>query len=98
MTYADLIKELSARLNQSQKEVRRLLKHSFEALKKTVDDHHSVTIPDLGTLRVKIRKERKSFNPAHKKFMLLPRKRVITFKPGSAFEDQLKFRRVEHEE
>lgn len=97
MTYQELIKNLSHSLDVSQAEIRRLLKDSFDVLVETIDSDKTVTIPDLGTLQIKLKDEHKSYSPFHKKYMLLPKKRIIAFHPGLHMKDQLKDKRIENE-
>lgn len=97
MTNSELIKRLSMRLGKSQVEIKRLLNSSTEIIKKILDDDIGITIPGLGTFRVYVRKRRKSFNPYHEKYMMLPPKRVVAFRPGSVIKDELKDVRAENE-
>lgn len=97
MTYHDLIKNLSQRLDMSQSEIRRILTDSFDVFIKTIDANKTVTIPDLGTFQAKLKDKYKSYSPFHKKHMLLPKKRVVAFHPGSHMKELLKDVRIENE-
>jgi nucleoid DNA-binding protein len=97
MTNAELIKILSLRLEQSQVETKRLLKSSAEIMKDILDKDVGITIPGLGTFFTHVRNKRKSFNPYHKKLMMLPKKRIIKFHSSSTINDELKFKRLENE-
>ena len=97
MTNSELIKTLSSRLGQSQIETKRLLKSSIKIIKEVIDDDVSVSIPGLGTFKTFIKSKRRSFNPYHKKFMMLPLKRVVKFHPSSSIKNELKFTRLKNE-
>ena len=97
MTNSELIKTLSSRLGQSQIEIARLLKSSGKIMKEVIDDDVGVSIPGLGTFKTFVRKKRKSYNPYHKKFMMLPPKRVVKFHPSSSIKNELKFTRLKNE-
>ncbi len=97
MTNSELIKKLSLRLGQSQAETKRLLNCSTDIFKKILDNDINITIPGLGTFRVTVRQKRKSFNPYHKKRVMLPRKRIVAFRPGSVIKNELKGERIENE-
>ena len=90
MTNSEIIKNLSLHLGKSQVEIKRLLKSSTKIIRDTLDEDIGITVPYLGTFSSYFRKERKSFNPYHKKFMLLPPKRIIRFHPGSSIKNELK--------
>lgn len=97
MNSSEVIKRLSIRLGLSQRETRRLLKHSTEILQKTLDRDLSFTIPGLGTFGTHLQSERKAYNPYHKTFMMLPPKRVVYFHPSSVLKNHVKARRTDNE-
>lgn len=97
MTNSELIKTLSSRLGQSQIEIKRLLKSSIKIIKELIDEDVGVSIPGLGTFKTYIKKKRKSYNPYHKKFMMLPPKRVVKFRSSSSIKNELKYKRLENE-
>jgi len=97
MTSSELIKTLSSRLELPQVEIKRLLKGSEKIMKDVLDQDVGITIPGLGTFFTHVRNKRKSFNPHHKKFMMLPQKRIISFHSSSTIKDELKFKRLENE-
>ena len=97
MNSSEVIKRLSIRLGLSQRETRRLLKHSTEILQKTLDRDLSFSIPGLGTFGTHLQSERKAYNPYHKTFMMLPPKRVVYFHPSSVLKNHVKARRTDNE-
>ena len=90
MTNSEIIRNLSLHLGKSQVEIRQLLKSSTKIIRDTLDKDTGITIPGLGTFSSYFKKKRKSFNPYHNKFMLLPPKRIIRFRPGSSIKNELK--------
>jgi nucleoid DNA-binding protein len=97
MNNAELIKRLSSRLVLSQRETRRLLKHTTNILQKTLDRNLRLSIPGFGTFGTHLQPERKAYNPYYKTFMMLPPKRVIYFRPSSVLKAHTKDRRTDHE-
>ncbi len=93
MTNSDIIKNLSLRLEQSQVEIKRLLKSSTNIIGDILDKDIGTTIPNLGTFSSFFTKKRKSFDPYHKKFILLPHRRKIRFHPSSSIKSELKNKR-----
>jgi nucleoid DNA-binding protein len=96
MRYEAIVKKLAVKLNQPQTEIRRLLKICFSIFTKTLDTDKAISVPKLGTFKTEIREERKAYNPYHKKSMLLPRKRVISFHASSVIKRELKDKKVEN--
>lgn len=90
MNNSEFIKNLSERLGQSQREIKRLMKCSTQIFNKILDEDLSFTIPKLGTFKTHFREKRKSFSPHHKNFMMLPPKRTVTFHPGSYLKEHVK--------
>ena len=90
MTNLEIIKNLSLHFGKSQVEIKQLLKSSTKIIRDVLDEDIGITIPGLGTFGTYFKKKRKSFNPYHKKFMLLPSKRIIRFRPGSSIKNELK--------
>ena len=93
MNNSELIKNLSLRLGRSQAELKRILGSSTQIIKEYLDKEFIISIPGLGTFRPILKKERKSFNPHHNSFMMLPPKRVVKFRASSSMKDELKDRR-----
>ncbi len=90
MTNSEIIKSLSLHLGKSQVEIKQLLKSSTKIIRDILDKDIGITIPRLGTFSTYLKKKRKSFNPYRKKFILLPPKRIIRFRPGSSIKNELK--------
>ena len=93
MTHSELIKALSTRLDFPQVELKPLLEKSFEVMRDILDKGSNITIPGLGTFYTLLLKKRKSYNPYHKRFMMLPQKRVLRFHPGTSIKNEMKNRR-----
>lgn len=76
----DVIRNLSTRLGKSQKEVRVILQACTGVIKTELDEEKSIHLPGLGVFRTQLAKRRKSYDPFHKHFLLLPVKRTIEFR------------------
>lgn len=93
MTNAEIIKNLSEKLEHSQAELKRIMECSTRVMREMLDNDISFTIPGLGTFFTAVSKERKSFDPYHRRFILLPKKRRVRFHPSSTIKDELKNKR-----
>ena len=87
--YGDYVKNVAKRMDLSQDETKRLIKQSFETIVEALNDGENFTIPGLGTFGTKTREQHKSYNPFYDKFMLLPRKRIVTYYPSSTMKDKM---------
>lgn len=97
MNSSEVVKLLSERLGQTQREIRLLLKRSTEIFKKTLDEDISFTLPKLGTFETHFRQERKAYNPYYKKIIMLAPKRVVSFHPSSVLKDHIKGPKGSHD-
>ena len=88
MNYGDYIKEVAERTSLSQVETKRILKASFETVVEALNAGETFTLPNLGTFGTKVKPQHKSYNPAYEKFMLYPKKRVVTYSASSAMKNE----------
>jgi nucleoid DNA-binding protein len=93
MNNSELLKNLSSRLGKPQTEIKRILESSARIIMDYLDKDMIITIPGLGTFRAVLKKKRKSFNPHHNCFILLPPKRVVKFHASVPLKEALKNRR-----
>ena len=86
MNTRDIVRHLALKTGKTQVETRKLLAACIAELKQVLDEGRSFTVPGLGTFLVHTRKARIAYSPRHKKKMLFPPKRVVTFRPGAALK------------
>ena len=89
MNYGDLVKKVSAKANLSQEETKRLMTSSFETMVAALKAGEGFSLPALGTFGTKVREKHKAYNPAYEKFMLYPKKRVVTYYPNSSIKSEM---------
>ncbi len=89
MNYGDYVKNVAGRMNLPQTETKQLIKQSFETIVDALDAGENFTIPGLGTFGTKVREQHKAYSPFYEKFMLLPKKRIVTYHPSSTLKDKL---------
>ena len=94
MKSSDYIKTIAERMNISQTETKQLMQQSFEVIVKSLDSGDKFTIPHLGTFGTKVKDQHRSYNPHYEKFMLLPKKRIITYDASSSIKGEFKDTRV----
>ena len=89
MNSLEVVRELASRLGSTQKDVRQVLKAWAAALLSILDDDGSVTVPGLGTFRVKIREPRKAYSPKEKRTVTIPARRVVHFSVSAPLKRQI---------
>ena len=90
MNNKELISELSAKLDVSQKNVGELLKSFAELVCEQIIEGNQINFLNVGTLERQYREQRISVNPTTQKRFLVPSKMVVDFKTASALKNHLK--------
>ncbi|MCB0281080.1 MAG: HU family DNA-binding protein [Calditrichae bacterium] len=89
MNTSEVIKNLAARLDKSQTEIKELLHNTLEIFRNHLISHDKFTIPGFGTFDVAERKHKIAYNPHYKKKMLFPKKMVAAFRPAKALQENV---------
>lgn len=97
MTYQELIDKLAESRDISKREAKEMAEGIFDTLKFELGKGVGVSIPQLGTFTVATKESRKVYSPHHKKYMIVPPKRVVDFTPSAGLKDKLKFLELNNE-
>ncbi|MBN2051798.1 MAG: HU family DNA-binding protein [Spirochaetales bacterium] len=89
MTKQELIKELAARSEITQKDAREVLEAILEEIVLILEEGDHYNQPGFGTFRSEIKNERISYNPSLKKRMRLPVSRKATFRPSEKLKRRI---------
>ncbi len=90
MNTSEIIKILSEKMHKPQTDIKRMLNSATGIFKNHLNNHDRFTVPGFGTFDTAERSPRKSYNPYHKKLMLLPHKIVAVFRPSKALREKTK--------
>jgi nucleoid DNA-binding protein len=90
MNHAELITALSQKLRLSKTEVSKRMDDTAALITSELLKNNSITFGNLGTMEIKKRNERISFNPVSGKRMLIPPKLIVKFKTSGSLKDKLK--------
>lgn len=82
MTRKELIDMYSTREMLTKKEADRQVKAVMDALSDALAVEDRIHIPGLGTFKAAYRTERQGRNPRTGEALVIPAKRVVTFKPS----------------
>jgi DNA-binding protein HU-beta len=86
----EFIKALADKLDVSQKEAEKILKHTTAIFRDIVSDDKKLTILHLGSFQVKKSDSRSSYIPALNKKALVPPRKVVQFQAADTLKDKLK--------
>jgi nucleoid DNA-binding protein len=94
VTKKEIVKAISEEIGMTQLKTKEIVQKTFNAIVETLVKHGRVELRNFGVFEVKQRKPRKARNPRTGQRVDVPRKAVITFKPGKEMEQRL--RELEH--
>ena len=83
MNKTELIDKIAEKSNLTKVDAKKALEATLEAIKETVKKDGKVALVGFGTFSVTKRDARKGINPATKKTITIPAKKVVKFKAGS---------------
>ena len=90
MTKKEIVRSISEDLGLTQQKTKTIVQKVFDAILQTIVEEGRVELRNFGVFEVKRRAPRKARNPKTGEKILVPERRVVTFKPG-----QIMQRRVE---
>ncbi len=93
MNTTEFVKELAKRLEITQRETRELVRLLHETIAKNLEKQQALCVRGFGSFGARKAESRKAFNPAAKRYMILPPKVVLFFKPSDALKKRLSRRR-----
>ena len=89
LTKADIAEVIHKRVGRTKKQSAELIDCLFEIIKGTLGDGKDVLISGFGKFSVRERKERKGMNPLTGKPLVLPARKVVTFKCSGKLRDEI---------
>ena len=91
LSKAQILEKLNERLGHkfSAKQTNEILETLLEAIKSTLEGGEDVLISGFGKFCVKQKKERKGRNPATEESMMIPARRVISFRCASKLREKV---------
>ena len=89
LTKADIAEVIHNRVGRTKKQSTELVDCLFEIIKRTLGDRKDVLISGFGKFSVRERKERRGRNPLTGKPLVLPAKKVVTFRCSGKLRDKI---------
>ena len=95
MNHSEVIDHLAEHLEYPKSEIKRLLEQTTDVIRQLLDQERIIHVPDLGTFQTKEREKRKGFHPQRRQYMMLPKRRVVSYHPASSLRNHVKNMRIE---
>jgi nucleoid DNA-binding protein len=90
VTKNDLVVKIAKATGLRQVDIKRIVQMTLDGLVDVLATEGRVELRNFGVFKVKERKARKARNPRTGEEVMVPAKRVVTFKPGKLMEDKIR--------
>lgn len=87
MVYQKFIKTLMQKRNLTQEETETIVSQMAKIIIQEVKNGTSVVMPEIGSFELKVKAERKMYNPSTKTYKIIPESKSITFKQHASFKE-----------
>ena len=89
-TKKDIVKEVSEKSQITQTEVKQIIQMTFDAVLAALVRGDKVELRNFGVFIVRNRAERRARNPRTGEEVIVPKKKVVIFKPGRMMDARVK--------
>ena len=89
-TKKDLVREVSEKSNLTQTEVKNVIQMTFDSVLSALVRGDKVELRNFGVFVIKERAERRARNPRTGEEVVVPKKKVVIFRPGRMMEARIK--------
>lgn len=90
MTKKDIVRTISEEVGLTQQQTKEIVQKTFDAIIESLVREHRIELRNFGVFEVKPRAARKARNPRTGQQVDVPRKHVVTFKPGKHMEARVR--------
>ncbi len=90
MTKKDIVRTISEKEGLTQQQTKKIVQLTFEAIVDSLVRERRIELRNFGVFEVKPRAARKARNPRTGQQVDVPRKYVVTFKPGKEMEEKIR--------
>ncbi len=97
MTKKDMVKVISDEIGMTQLKTKEIVQKTFDAIVRTLVETGRIELRNFGVFEVKERAPRKARNPRTGDKVFVPKKFVVTFKPGKEMEERVRILKGEQE-
>ena len=90
MTKKDIVRTISEEVGLTQQQTKEIVQKTFDAIIDSLVRDRRIELRNFGVIEVKPRAARKARNPRTGDEVIVPKKHVVTFKPGKYMEAKVK--------
>ena len=90
MTKKDIVRTISEEVGLTQQQTKEIVQLTFNAIIESLVRENRIELRNFGVFEVKPRAARKARNPRTGQQVNVPRKHVVTFKPGKQMEARVR--------
>ena len=90
MTKKDIVRTISEEVGLTQQQTKEIVQKTFDAIIESLVRERRIELRNFGVFEVKPRAARKARNPRTGEQVDVPKKHVVTFKPGKYMEAKVK--------
>ena len=90
MTKKDIVRTISEEVGLTQQQTKLIVQKTFDAIVESLVRERRIELRNFGVFEVKPRAARKARNPRTGEEVVVPRKHVVTFKPGKTMEARVR--------
>ena len=89
MTKKDIVRLISDSMEVTQLDVKEIVQKTFDIITDTLAKDGRIELRNFGVFEVKKRAPRKARNPRTGEEVMVPARRVVTFRPGKDMEERI---------
>jgi nucleoid DNA-binding protein len=89
-TKRDIVRDVAEKCNMTQTEVKEVVQAAFDAIVAALVRGDKVELRNFGVFVTRERAERRGRNPRTGQEVVVPRKKVVVFKPGRIMEARVR--------
>ena len=90
MNTADLLKSVSEKSELSKTDAKDLYETLTSIIHERFATETGIVVPQFGTFKIKEKQSRRSYNPATKEYVQLPKKLLLSFTPAAQMKEDLR--------
>jgi len=88
-TKRDIVNDIARKLDLPQIDTRNIVQNLFDRIVDILAEEGRLELRDFGVFAVKERAARKARNPKTNEVVMVPPRRVVTFKPGKLLQEKV---------
>ena len=89
-TKKDIVRQIAKKLNLPQADMKNVVQSVLDAIVDALAREGRLELREFGVFQVKLRAARKARNPKTNEEVIVPARKVVTFKPGKLMQEKVR--------